>query len=332
MTRRQLDEDDVRIRPGRTGARARTKDRPTHENAVDARVLVVDRGRMTCALDETGEKFFAMKARELGRKGIVVGDRVGVVGDITGDEGSLARIVRRHERTTTLNRSADDVDPTERVIVANADTLVMVVALANPEPRPGLINRCLVAAFTSGMTPILVATKADLASADDLRRRYQPLGVEMWATTRGEDVNALRDRLHGHIAVMVGHSGVGKSTLINGLAPNSHRRTGEVNDVTGRGRHTSTSAEAIRTDDGYLIDTPGIRSFGLAHVNSDDVVHAFPALAEGLDECPRGCSHDEAECGLDAFVAAGRAGEHGDQLLESVRGLIRSISAGERFD
>src|SRR4029077_8107662 len=103
----------------------------------------------------------AMKSRPLGRKGVVVGDRVRVVGDVTGTDGSLARIVEVTERVTTLRRHPDDDDPVERVIVANASQLAVVTALADPEPRPRLIDRALVAAYASKMQPLLVLTKAD---------------------------------------------------------------------------------------------------------------------------------------------------------------------------
>ena len=111
-----------------------------------------------------GRTVMAMKARPLGRKGVVVGDRVRVVGDTSGDDGSLARIVEVQERTTVLRRTADDDDPVERVIVSNAEQLVVVTALADPEPRPRLIDRALVAAYDAGMAPLLCLTKADLAA------------------------------------------------------------------------------------------------------------------------------------------------------------------------
>ncbi len=117
----------------RRRTRPRTKDRPSYDDAVDATVITVDRGRYTCLVD--GQKVMAMKSRPLGRKGVVVGDHVRIVGDVSGDDGSLARIVEVQERRGVLRRTADDDDPIERVIVANADQLVVVAALADPEPR-----------------------------------------------------------------------------------------------------------------------------------------------------------------------------------------------------
>jgi len=340
--RRELDESDVRVRPNRRGTRPRSKDRPGHADAVPAWVVTVDRGRYTCLLgapdatedgSEGGDRtVLAMKARELGRASIVVGDRVGLVGDASGGIGTLARVVRVEPRRNALRRSADDTDPMERVVVANADQLAVVTALADPTPRPRMVDRCLVAAYDAGLEPLLVLTKADLAPAEAFLSAYAPLAVPFVVTRRdatGEVVGLddVRRTLAGRVTVLIGHSGVGKSTLVNALVPGADRAVGEVNVVTGRGRHTSTSARALRLPgSGWVIDTPGVRSFGLAHVDVDRIVHAFPDLARGTDECPRGCTHDEPECGLDAFTAAGGAGSAGPARLESLRRLLRSRS------
>jgi ribosome biogenesis GTPase len=289
-------------------------------------VVTVDRGRLTCLLGD-GTTILAMKARQLGRKGVVVGDRVRLVGDVSGSDGSLARIVTVDERTTVLRRTADDTDPIERVIVSNADQLVVVAALADPEPRPRLIDRALVAAYDAGMDPLLCLTKADLADPDDLVSMYRPLGVPFVVTRRGADVEPVRERLAGRISVLVGHSGVGKSTLVNALVPDADRAVGVVNAVTGRGRHTSTNALMLPLPaatsgqpDGWIIDTPGIRSFGLAHVDPNHLIHAFGDLAELTTDCPRGCTHGfgEPECGLDE--AEGEQAER----VESFRRLLAS--------
>jgi ribosome biogenesis GTPase len=309
MSNRYSDQDIEHYDRPRRRTRPRTKDRPTYDDAVDGVVVTVDRGRYTLLLD--GRKVMAMKARPLGRKGVVVGDRVRVVGDTSGDDGALARIVEVRERVTTLRRTADDDDPVERVIVSNAEQLVVVTALADPEPQPRLIDRALVAAYDAGMKPLLCLTKADLADPETLLVTYRSLGVPWVVTQRGGDLSELRAQLRGRISVMIGSSGVGKSTLVNALVPDAMRDVGIVNAVTGRGRHTSTSAFmlALPDEEGWIIDTPGIRSFGLAHVQPEHLIEAFPDLDEMTEDCPRGCTHgsDEPECGLDEAVANGQA-------------------------
>lgn len=318
MARRALDEDDIRVRPGRSKSRPRSKDRPTHPTAVSGLVVGVDRGRFTVDLD-VGEEVHAIKSREV--PSLVVGDRVGIVGDVSG--AGHARIVRRDPRTTTLRRTADDIDPVERVIVANATQLAVVTATVQPEPRVGLIDRALVAAYDAGIRPLLVITKTDLHPADELLALYGPLDMPI-VTIADKVVPAdLLALLADEVTVLIGHSGVGKSTLVNSLVPEAERTTGAVNDVTGRGRHTSTSVAALRLPQGgYVIDTPGVRTFGLAHVDPDRVVHAFEDLAALADRCPRGCTHDEPECALDEDPSPATVSR-----VASLRRLIRSRDA-----
>lgn len=331
--RRYADEyDHERFERPRRRTRPRTKDRPTYEGAASATVVTVDRGRFTLLVDDDdGTRLVtAMKSRPLGRKGVVVGDHVKVVGDISGDEGALSRIVEVDDRRTVLRRTADDSDPVERVIVANADQLVVVAALADPEPRPRLIDRALVAAYDAGLEPLLCLTKPDLADAETLLSIYRPLGVPYVVTERGRELSDIRERLTGRTSVLVGHSGVGKSTLVNGLVPGADRAIGRVNAVTGRGRHTSTSAVMLRLPDdaGWIIDTPGIRSFGLAHVEPGHLIRAFPDLAELTGDCSRGCTHgeNEPECGLDEAVSRGDTDR---PRVESFRRLLASREAGD---
>jgi ribosome biogenesis GTPase / thiamine phosphate phosphatase len=318
----RTDENEAFERP-RRHTRPRTKDRPDYTSAEIGVVITVDRGRFRVLAGD--RDVTATKARQLGRTGVIVGDRVRLVGDTSGEEGTLARIVQVEERRTVLRRTADDDDPYERPIVANADQLVIVTALADPPPRTGMIDRILVAGFDAGIAPLLCLTKADLAGPEELVAQYAPLGVPVQTVSPGADLTGMRAALHGRASVFVGHSGVGKSTLVNALIPDAHRGIGAVNEVTGRGRHTSSSAIALRLpdDDGWVIDTPGVRSFGLSHVTRESLISAFADLAALTEDCVRGCSHEVGapECALDAAVARG---DLSAARLESFRRMLRS--------
>jgi ribosome biogenesis GTPase len=329
----EYDESDVRLRPNPKANKPRTKTRPEYKDAIAGRVFSVDRGRYGVWVDENTpeeRQLIATKSRDLGKYSVVTGDWVDLVGDRTGDDGSLARIIRVQERTTLLRRSADDTDAVERIIVANADQMLIVVAAADPEPRTRLVDRYLVAAFDAGITPILCITKTDLRDPAEFLANFAGLDLDV-IESRNDDVKVeqITARLQGHTTVAVGHSGVGKSTLVNALVPTAQRAVGRVNDVTGRGRHTSSSTVSLRIGTGWIVDTPGVRSFGLGHIDPANILRSFTDLAGLAQDCPRGCTHlaDAPDCAIIEGVAAGALGQLGAQRLESFQRLITTLGS-----
>lgn len=321
-----LDEDDVRIRPNPRGSKPRTKRRPNFDDAPLGMVLEVHLARYRVLLED-GTEVIATLAKELRKEGAVTCDQVRLAGEISGEKGALARIVKIEPRTTALSRSNEESEAGEQTIVANADQLMIVMAAANPEPRSGLVDRYLVAAYHAGIAPILVMTKCDLTDPSDFISGFEGFDLRI-VKTRSDKPNLeeIRQLLPGHTTVLVGHSGVGKTTLINAIAPNFQRATGEVNALTGKGKHTSSSAKAIPVKDGWIVDTPGIRTFGLSGIDAAGLLKGFADLDEAAKLCPRDCSHlaSAPDCALDEQVAELRLAP---KRLDSFRRLVDSIGS-----
>jgi len=211
-------------------------------------------------------------------------------------------------RRTTLARTTPGQPHRQRVLAANIDLVAVVASFGEPPLRPGLIDRYLVAIQRGGAEPLLCVNKADLLTAAEreLLTPYEALGVPvlLCSTVTGAGLTELRAKLKGKLCVFTGHSGVGKSSLVNALAPGLDLRTGTVTESTGKGRHTTTASSLYELGCGIrIIDTPGIREFGIGLADADDMVE-FGAYA---GQCRfRNCTHThEPGCAVKEAVDRG---------------------------
>lgn len=246
------------------------------------------------------------------KSAIAVGDRV----ELEERPDAEPLVIRVRPRRSLLSRP-DPMDPgIQRAIAANIDIVVIVMATRRPTFKARLIDRIHLAAHQGGARSAVVINKLDLA--DDRRRAdieaqlapYRDLDLPVvWTSTRtGAGIDALRDLLRGRTAALVGHSGVGKSSLINALRDAEHVEVGAVRHKDGKGRHTTTFSALHRLPDGtWIIDTPGVRAFGLWGLDRDSLRKGFPEF----DAYPcryADCAHDaepEADCGVKQAVASG---------------------------
>ena len=233
----------------------------------------------------------------------VVGDRVAIQELPQGE----CRVRSIAERRSQLARQDPGHAYREKRLAANVDVALITLApKSDGHLRFGLIERMRIALEAGGITPIVVVTKLDRLDAAGRAALQQDLaelqdaGLETFATSalEGAGIAELQTRIHGCIAVAAGHSGVGKSTLLNALDPGGSRDTGGVRARDDRGRHTTTASRMTRFGEGWLIDTPGIRSFGLGEKSPEQWLEHFPLLMELAQECPKGCAHEQSDCAL----------------------------------
>lgn len=278
--------------------------RPGTVIAVDARGAHVDLSdeRVFCRV--RGRFYEDLKGQ---KRPIAPGDRVQVAITAPG-EGVVEEIAPRKTRLSRISADGE----TEQVIAANVDRVAIVVAVRNPPLRPGLIDRLVVAARNQQLEPLIVVNKIDLGpeEAEEVRRIYEELGllVILVSAKEGVGVERLAAELAGRTTVLTGHSGVGKSSLLNRIDPEWALKTGEVSRQTTKGRHTTTRALLLPLrSGGYVIDTPGIRSFGLYDLKPTDLDIFFAEFDPYLGNCRfSDCTHShEPKCAVRDAVAAG---------------------------
>jgi ribosome biogenesis GTPase len=255
--------------------------KPTATEAGEVNALVIGVGPGLCSVDIEG------RIRHVRCEiPVVPGDQVSVLND------SVSGIAPRR---TILIRTDPANERRERVIVANVDRMVIVAAITSPPLRTGLIDRYMIAAARGGIQPILCINKVDLPELpEDMAAvaGYQ-IPIVRCSTKTGEGIDELRDWLAGSLAVLTGHSGVGKSSLLNALTDENQARVGLLNEETGKGRQTTTASRLYHLKNGArIIDTPGIREFGLGPVSLEELKAAFPEFSG--ERCRfNDCTHRE---------------------------------------
>ncbi len=252
---------------------------------------------------------------------VAIGDRVAFV-DAQDGTGVIHEILPRDSKL--VRRSAvpmPGAHPFEQIIVANVDLVAPVMAAAQPAPKWNLLDRYLVSAESSGLHAVIVVTKMDLLT--DLERKeiemeldiYRRAGypVILTSAVTAEGLTALREAMHEKMTVFMGKSGVGKTSLLNAIQPGLGLRVNEVNDKTGKGKHTTTFLEMFSLDfGGSLVDTPGMREFGLWEIDGSELAEYFPEISPFIGRCRfgLGCSHDhEPGCAVRRAVMQGEVSE-----------------------
>lgn len=313
---REWDEEDTGLEPMAATHGRRDAVQP-HELAVDDDVLgeealVVGVARTSVRVRTSSGEIDALVSARDGS--VVVGD-LAVIDRV---DARTANVRAIRSRRTRLSRP-DPGDPQrERVIAANVDIAVVVASASEPPYKPAFVDRMLVAVQFGGVAPVVCINKVDLAVAgEDLRtlelarESMRALGVSIVLASASDrtGLDELRALLNGTRCVFVGHSGVGKSSLANALDPEGSRATGHVRDSDGRGRHTTTGSSLRETWPGTeIVDTPGVRQFGLWGIDQASLAAYFPDFTEAASGCRfRDCTHlVEPECGVKRAVDDGR--------------------------
>ena len=267
---------------------------------------------------------------------IAVGDRVCIVPNAEG----TAFITEIEDRKNYIIRRASNLSKQSHIIAANVDACMLVVTVNYPETSTTFIDRFLASAEAYRVPVNLVFNKVDLYSEDELRyldglvNLYIHIGYPCYriSAANGEGVDALKEDLQGKITLFSGHSGVGKSTLINYLLPDQQLKTGEISSVHNKGMHTTTFSEMYPLgENGYIIDTPGIKGFGTFDMKDEEVGHYFKEIFEFSARCKYGnCTHrHEPGCAVreaveNHYISQSRYNSYLNILEDKEEGKYRS--------
>ena len=267
---------------------------------------------------------------------IAVGDRVCIVPNAEG----TAFITEIEDRKNYIIRRASNLSKQSHIIAANVDACMLVVTVNYPETSTTFIDRFLASAEAYRVPVNLVFNKVDLYSEDELRYQdglvnlYTHIGYPCYriSAANGEGVDALKEDLQGKITLFSGHSGVGKSTLINYLLPDQQLKTGEISSVHNKGMHTTTFSEMYPLgENGYIIDTPGIKGFGTFDMKDEEVGHYFKEIFEFSARCKYGnCTHrHEPGCAVreaveNHYISQSRYNSYLNILEDKEEGKYRS--------
>ena len=274
--------------------------------------------RFLVALDSGGEIDCVTRGR---KSDVACGDRVQAARTGTGT-GVIESV---SPRRSLFYRS--DVRR-QKLIAANVTQVIVVIA-PQPPYSPDLVDRCLVGAEHAGIHALIALNKADLAetgAASDGLELYRALGYDVVSLSARHDLSGLRPHLREHVSVLVGQSGMGKSTIINALVPQAAARVGDISKALGTGRHTTTHAQLYHLDPAsHIIDSPGLQEFGLSHLDVGDAAHAFVEFRPWLGACRfRDCVHTrEPDC---AVSNAAREGHIAERRLASYRRLAAELT------
>ena len=262
---------------------------------------------------------------------IAIGDRVRYL-DTGKGRGMITEIL---PRSSKISRPATvpGQHAFEQVIASNVDLILPVFAVADPTPKWGLLDRYLVSAESSELPVVIVITKIDLAwknkEFDSELDAYRRAGyrVQLVSANTGEGIQELKQTLQGRVSVLVGKSGVGKTSLLNAIQPGLGLRIKAVSQgEQGKGRHTTTHLEMFSLEfGGSLVDTPGIREFGLWEIAGEDLAYLFPEMAGYVGQCKFGlsCRHDrEPGCAIRRAVMAGNVSPHRYKSYMNLRGEL----------